>query len=388
MHGFILNLPTKIYFGENQLDNLGKELIKYGNNVLITYGGGSIKKIGLYDKVINHLKDYNVNIYEYFGIEPNPRIESVKEGAKLCKEKKIDVILAIGGGSTIDASKFIAASACSEIDPWEYFSKKAEITEALPLITILTLSATGSEMNGTGVLSNLKTNQKMGRDSELLIPKVSFLDPTNTYSVDKYQTACGSVDIMAHIMEVYFNNENDLYMLDTVMEGLLKTVIKYAWTAVKNPTDYEARANLMWASTWAINGFITGGKQHSWSCHSIEHQLSAYYDITHGLGLAIIIPKWLTYCLDETNVAKYYQFGINVFNINPALDKMTVAKLSIEKLNQFFYETLGLDNNLTAINITDEHFEAMAKKACKGSIIKGFKTLTEEDVINIYKMCL
>ncbi len=388
MHNFVYEIPTKVYFGQDQINNLGKEVLKYGKNVLITYGGGSIIKNGLYDKVVSILKNHDINIYKLSGIKPNPRIESVKEGAKICKENNIDVILAIGGGSTIDASKFIAASACSDIDPWDFFSKKAPITNVLPIITILTLAATGSEMNSTGVLSNTQTNQKMGRDSELLIPKVSFLDPTNTFTVDKYQTACGSADILAHIIEVYFNNENDLYMLDSIMEALMKTVIKFTPIALNKPDDYTARANLMWASSWAINGFIDGAKQHSWSAHSIEHQLSAYYDITHGLGLAIIIPKWLNYCLSENTVDKYCQFAINVFNINPNLDKFEIAKLGIEKLSDFFYSTLNLNKTLSEINIDDTYFEEMAKKACKGDKINGFKTLTETDVINIYKMCL
>ncbi|MBO7312630.1 MAG: iron-containing alcohol dehydrogenase, partial [Alistipes sp.] len=255
MNSFIYNIPTKVYFGENQLGNLGKEILAFGKRVLLTYGGGSIKRIGLYDRVLEELRNAGAKVFELSGIEPNPRIESVREGAKICKEQSVDVILAVGGGSTLDASKFMAAGACVEHDPWEFFGANAKpIERALPLITILTLSATGSEMDSGGVISNLSTGDKLGRLAPALQPKVSFLDPTLTYSVSKYQTACGAADMMSHIMEVYFNTQEDLHMLDTFMEGMLKTIIKYAPIALAEPENYEARANLMWTSSWAING--------------------------------------------------------------------------------------------------------------------------------------
>lgn len=388
MNNFIYDVPVKVYFGENQLCNLGEEISKYGKKVLLTYGGGSIKKIGLYDNVIKELKKFNLEIFELSGIEPNPRIESVREGVKICKEKDIDVLLAVGGGSTIDATKFIAGGACVDFDPWDFFIKNAPIKKALPLITILTLSATGSEMNAGGVVSNMQTQDKIGAGAPPLLPKVSFLDPTVTYTVSPYQTACGSVDIMSHIIEVYFNMENDLYMLDCFMESLLKTVIKYTPIAIKEPNNYEARANIMWASSWAINGFIRGGKTQDWSCHSIEHQLSAIYDITHGLGLALITPRWLEYCLDENNVSKYYQFGTNVFDIDKNLEPMEVAKESIKRLYDFFFNTLNLDDTFTKVGIKQEDFEIMAKKACYDDCINGFKKLNKQDIINIFNMCL
>jgi len=343
MNHFIYHNPVKVYFGKDQLCHLGEELSKYGKRVLLTYGGGSIKKIGLYDKVVNEIKKSGLELYELSGIQPNPRIDSVRKGAQICKDMKIDVLLAVGGGSVLDATKYMAAGACVDFDPWDFFSKCAPIEKALPVITIPTLAATGSEMNDGGVISNPETKEKIGRSSPRLFPKVSFLDPTNTFTVNSYHTACGSVDIMSHIIEVYFTPEPDLYMLDTVMEGLMRTVIKYAPIALKEPDNYEARANLMWTSSWAINGFIDGGKQHEWSCHSMEHELSAIYDITHGLGLAILTPRWLEYCLDENTVGKYYQFGTNVFGIDPKIEPMTVARKSIDMLSEFFFDTLGLE---------------------------------------------
>ena len=389
MNSFVYDIPVKVYFGENQLGHLGEELRKYGRRVLLTYGGGSIKRIGLYDRVVEELRKADMEVFELLGIEPNPRIESVRKGADMCKEHNIDVLLAVGGGSTIDATKFMAAGACVDHDPWEFFGAGAKpIERALPIVTILTLSATGSEMDAGGVISNLDTQDKLGRMAPAMLPKVSFLDPTLTYSVSAYQTACGAADIMSHIMEVYFNMNKDLFMLDCVMEGLLKTVVKFAPVAIAEPENYEARANLMWASSWAINGFVNGGRKKAWSCHPMEHELSAVYDITHGLGLAILTPRWMEYCLDETNVERYVSFGVNVFGIDPTLEPMTIARESIKRLSDFFFKTLGLKSTFTEVGIKREDFASMARKACRYGDIKGFKTLTPEDVERIYEMCL
>ncbi len=389
MNSFIYNIPEKVYFGENQLGHLGEELGKFGKRVLLTYGGGSIKKTGLYDKVMAEMKKAGLEVFELSGIEPNPRINSVRKGAQICKDEKIDVLLAVGGGSTLDATKWIAAGACVDFDAWDFFNEKwAPVEKALPLVTVLTLSATGSEMNCCGVISNPETTDKIGRRSPLLLPKVSFLDPTNTYSVSRYQTACGSADIMSHIIEVYFNMEKDLYMLDCFMEGLMKTVIKFTPVAMNEPDNYEARANLMWASSWAINTFIDGGKQQEWSCHPMEHELSAVYDITHGLGLAILTPRWMEYCLDETTVSKYVQFGVNVFGIDASLEPMDIAKESISRLSSFFFDTLGLSRSFTEVGIKAEDFPAMAKKACGNGVLPGFKPLTQKDIEKIFEMCL
>ena len=363
MNSFIYNIPTKVYFGENQLSHLGEELKKFGTRVLMTYGGGSIKKLGLYDKVMDEMKKAGLEVFELSGIEPNPRIDSVRKGAQMCKEHNIDVLLAVGGGSTIDATKFMAAGACVDHDPWDFFNeKRAPVNKALPVVTILTLSATGSEMDTAAVISNPETNDKIGRLDPNVLPKVSFLGPTNTYSVSKYQTACGSVDIMSHIIEVYFNMEQDLFMLDCFMEGMMKTVVKYAPVAMQEPDNYEARANLMWTSSWAINGFINGGRAKAWSCHPMEHQLSAFYDITHGLGLAILTPRWMEYCLDETNVSKYVQFAVNVFGVDANQEPMAIAREGIQRLYDFFFKTLGLQSTLTELGIGEEHFAEMAYK--------------------------
>lgn len=389
MNPFVYDIPVKVYFGENQLGHLGEELKKFGRRVLLTYGGGSIKRIGLYDRVMAELSSAGLEVFELSGIAPNPRIDSVRQGAQMCKEHNIDVLLAVGGGSTIDATKFMAAGACVDHDAWDFFNDKwAPIEQALPIVTILTLSATGSEMDCGGVISNLETKDKIGRLAPPVLPKVSFLDPTLTFSVNTFQTACGAADMMSHIIEVYFNVDQDLYMLDCFMEGMMKTIIKYTPIAMNDPEHYEARANLMWTSSWAINGFINGGKQQAWSCHPMEHELSAIYDITHGLGLAILTPRWMEYCLNDKTVDKYVQFATNVFGVDASLPKMDIAREGIRLLSEFFFQTLGLQSTFVQVGISEDDFPTMARKACGGDVLNGFIPLRQHDIEQIFKMCL
>lgn len=384
MNSFIYDIPTKVYFGKDQLGNLGKEVGKYGKRVLLTYGGGSIKKTGLYDKVMAELNKIGAEVFELSGISPNPRVESVREGAEICKKNNVDLILAVGGGSVLDCSKFIGAATFYDGDAWDISIGKVDVEKCLPLITILTLSATGSEMDCGGVITNEATQDKVGRMCKPMQPKVSFLDPTNTYTVSAYQTACGAADILSHIFEEYFNLNKDLEMLDGFMEVLIKTVIKYTPIAIKEPTNYEARANIMWASSWAINGFIVGGKRQNWSCHPMEHQLSAVYDITHGLGLAILTPRWMRYSLSEKTVDRFYRFATNVFGLTGE-DKMAVSVKGIEKLEEFLFKTIGLTDTLSKLGIDDKYFDVMAEKAASDNT---FTPLTKEDVKKIYEMCL
>ncbi len=388
MNNFIYDIPTKVYFGENQLGHLGEELKKYGKKVLLTYGGGSIKKSGLYDKIVGEIKNAGLELFELNGIDPNPRVSSVNAGADICKKECIDVLLAVGGGSVLDCTKYIGAATYYDGDAWDILLCKTPVEKCLPVITVLTLAATGSEMDAGGVISNPETQDKIGLMFPPMQPKVSFLDPTNTYTVSKFQTASGAADMLNHIMEVYFNMDQDLYMLDCVMEGLMKTIIKYAPIALSQPDNYEARANLMWTSSWAINGYISGGKRQAWSCHPMEHELSAIYDITHGLGLAILTPHWMEYTLDETTVSKFYQFGTNVFGIDTGMEPMEVAKKSIELVKEFLFKTLDLKSTFTEIGIDESNFAVMAKKACMGGVLPAFKPLNQQDIENIFRMCL
>ena len=389
MRDFIYNIPTKVYFGKNQLHHLGEELKRFGKRVLLTYGGGSIKRTGLYDRVVNEINKAGLELYELSGIEPNPRVSSVNAGATLCKEHDIDVILAVGGGSVIDASKFMAAGRFYDGDCWDFHGKKVPIEKALPLVTVLTISATGSEMDTGGVITNPETHQKLGRAADILRPAVSFLDPTNTYTVSRYQTACGSADILSHIMETYFSREKGMYLTDTAMVGLMKTVIKFAPIACEEPENYEARSNLMWASSWAINDFIRMDKgKNPWICHPIEHELSAFYDITHGLGLAIVTPRWMKKVLSEETLDRFVEFGIEVWEIDYNLSKREIALEAIRCLEDFFYKDLGLTDNLTALNITDEYFDIMAERVSNYSGEPRYTDLSKQDVLDILKACL
>ena len=389
MYNFMFQNTTKVYFGENQLCHLGEELKQHGRRVLLTYGSGSIKKNGLYNKIMEELKKAELTVFELSGIEPNPRHTTVNKGAELCKKEKIDVLLAVGGGSTIDCTKAIAAAAFYEGDSWDLVMHKAPVTQALPIFTVLTLAATGSEMDAGAVISNIDTNEKYGLIHPLLQPKVSFLDPSNTYSVSAFQTACGGADILSHIFDVsYFAAADKMDMVDGVMEAVIKTVVKYAPIAVKEPENHEARANLMWASSWALNGFLQTGRFQAASCHAMEHELSAFYDITHGLGLAILTPRWMEYVLDEATAPQFKKFGVNVFGVDASLSEMDGAKQAIACLRDFLFTTLGLQSTLTEIGIDDANFKIMAKKACGGNVLQGFKPLTPRDVENIFRMCL
>ena len=390
MQDFIFQNKTKIYFGKDQLGHLGEEISRFGKKVLLVYGGGSIKKIGLYDKVMKELEKAGMTVFELGGVEPNPHHTTVNKGAEICKKESVDVLLAVGGGSTIDATKGIAAAAKYEGDDvWDLVTHKASVSETLPIVTVLTLAATGSEMDGGCVISNVETNEKFGYFGPDNHPDVSFLDPSNTFTVSAYQTASGSADIMSHVFDkAYFSKQDEMDMLLRIQEEVLRTVVKYAPVAVKTPDDYEARANLMWASSWALNDFLYDGLSQSTVCHAMEHELSAFYDITHGHGLAILTPRWLTYVLDEETAPRIKRFGVNVLGVDEALSLMDGAKEAIRALEEFFFNTLGLKPTLTDLGIDDRNFKAMARKACRNDVLHGFTNLTPEDVEKIFRMCL
>ena len=388
MLNYVHEIPTKLYFGKGQISHLDEILRSLGKKVLLTYGGGSIKKVGLYDTVIDILKKGGFEVTELSGIEPNPRIESVEEGVRLCKENNIDVILAVGGGSTIDCSKAIAAGVFYDGDLWDMVASYHGTLKALPLVDILTLSATGSEYDGGGVITNLKTHEKIG--NSYTYPYASICDPTYTFSVSKYQTASGTADIMSHIFEGYFSRTEDSDLSDHIAEGVLKTAIKYLPVALKEPDNYTARANLMAISSVACSGIPQYGKQDTgWPCHAMEHELSAFYDITHGIGLAILTPRWMRFILekDPSCTWRFVRFAKNVWGLDGD-DEKALAIAGIEKLEEFFAQS-GIPKNLTELKITDEHFEEMAAHANYGNYLKdAFVALTNEDIVEIYKACL
>ena len=390
MRDFVFSIPTKVYFGPGQRRHLGEEVARWGTRCLVVTGGGSVKASGLFDEVSGELRSAGIEIFELTGVEPNPRIESVREGVRIARDNRCDVVLAVGGGSVIDAAKFVCAGAVTGRDPWDYFAdKELPVEGALPLVCVLTIAATGSEMNPTGVISNLSQNRKLGRKAEALFPKASFMDPTLTYTVSAFQTASGAADILSHTLETYCSLDDDLFFLDTVMEGICRTVVRYAPMALEVPDDYEARANLMWASSWAINGFVTGGKTQRWSCHAIEHELSALYDITHGLGLAIVTPRWMAHVLDEETAPRLARLAREVFGIETA-DDGACARAGVNALAAFLYDALGLDDSLADLGIGEEHLAEMAEQAVGGpdGTIPGFKPLRAADVEAIYRASL
>lgn len=388
MQNFTHAIPTKLHFGKGVIEKLDESLRPFGKNVLLTYGGGSIKKIGLYDQVMDILSKGGYKVVECGGIEPNPRIESVEMGVQLCKEHGINVILAVGGGSTIDCSKAIAAGVYYEGDLWQMVESRHGVLPALPLVDILTLSATGSEYDGGGVISNMKLNKKLG--NMYTLPAVSICDPTYTFTVSAYHTAAGTADIISHICEDYFSRTEDSDLADGICETVLKSAIKNLPTALREPDNYSARANLMSISSIACSGIPAYGKRDTcWDCHSMEHELSAYYDITHGVGLAILTPRWMRHILkkDPTCTWRFVRFAKNVWGLDGE-NETELALAGIQKLEDFFRAS-GIPMTLTELGIGTEHFEAMAAHANRGGFLAhAFVALTTEDVVEIYKACL
>lgn len=386
MNNFTYSIPTTVFFGKDQIGNLPDAIKEYGKKVLLVYGGGSIKKMGLYDKIVSLFKENEIEWVELSGVEPNPRVTSVNKGVQLCRENGVEAVLAVGGGSTIDCAKVIAGSVDYPGDAWDIVIGKAQVTKVLPIFSVLTLSATGSEMDTSAVISNLETKDKEGTGHPDMRPKASVLDPSYTFSVSKYQTAAGTADIMSHIFEVYFSRVSDAFMQDRVAEALLKTCIKYGVIACAEPDNYEARANLMWSSSWAINGLLTMGKEVAWTVHPIEHELSAYYDITHGVGLAILTPAWMEYVLSDKTVDKFAEYGVNVWDIDKDQDKFDIAHQAIEKTRAYF-KLMGIPSTLTELGIDEKYFDIMAEKGARG-LKDAYVALTKEDVKNILKACL
>jgi len=358
---FNYSTPTELIFGKGVIKQLPDVLQMFGKNVLLTYGGGSIKKIGLYDEVHKLLKDFN--IVELSGIEPNPKYNpSVTTGAKLCKENDIDVILAVGGGSVLDCSKAIAVCAKYDGEGWDLISGKVKANAAIPIVDILTLAATGSEYDMGCVISNTALNDKRGYLDTLLYPAFSFLDPTYTYTVSKWQTACGTADAINHVLEQFFSDSNSIFN-DGIMISALKSLMANVKIAINDPTNYDARAELMYVCSWGCNGILANGAGSSgWPMHSIEHALSAYFDITHGAGLAIITPRWMKEILSERTLNRFKVLGKELFNIG--VKELNDAYLVIDSFYKFF-ESIGIPMHLVEVGVKEEKIEEMAEHILK-----------------------
>ena len=387
MQNFEYRTPTRLIFGQNVISKLPGVMAAYGKRILLTYGGGSIKKIGLYDKVKELLKDFEIT--ELPGIQPNPKYNpSVLEGVRLCKENHIEVILAVGGGSVLDCSKAIAAGACYDGEPWDLISYKVKAQRALPIVDIITLAATGSEYDAGGVISRTETNDKIGYIDPLLYPAVSFLDPTYTFSVSARQTRAGIADAMNHIMEQYFCEDSTL-MNDGFCESGLKSLMINGRACLKNPTDYRARAEMMFVCTLACNDIMSLGNSSSgWPMHGIEHALSGFYDITHGEGLAIITPRWMRHILSERTLPRFVKYGVNVFGIDASLPPMEIARKAIDATYAFF-EEIGIPMHLREVGIGPERLSEMAHHvAVNEGLDKAYAPLQEKDILQILEASL
>ena len=386
MKNFHYHMPVDLFFGEGQISQLANQLQRFGNRVLLVYGGGSIKRNGIYQKIMDIFAAEHISFWELSGVEPNPRLETVIRGVELCRAHHIDLILAVGGGSSIDCAKVVAGSVHYDGNPWDIVLDSTLCQNVLPIGVILTIAATGSEMDPMAVITNTEQNLKYGVGHPDFIPRFSILDPTYTYSVPAAQTAAGTADMMSHVFESYFTLHDGAFLINRLAEGILQTCIHYGPIAVKEPENYEARANLMWASSLAINGLLKNGKDCPWSVHAMEHALSAYFDVTHGTGLAILTPAWMKYILDDSTAQMFAEYGWNVWHLERSWDAMRTANAAIEKTREFFI-SLGIPATLRELNIPESVLETMAKSAPKnGDTIHGVKPLHWKDVLNIYKL--
>ncbi len=382
MQNFDYMTPTRLIFGKESILKLPEVMAPLGKRVLLTYGGGSIKKLGLYDRVKELLKDFE--IFELPGIQPNPKYNpSVLEGVRICKEQQVDVILAVGVGSVLDCSKAIAAGAKYDGDPWDLITYKVKAQAALPIVDILTLAATGSEYDCGGVISRTETNDKIGYVDPLLFPVCSILDPVYTFSVSKKQTAAGCADAMNHTIEQYFAADTTL-LNDGFCESMLRSLMVNARKCLENPEDYTARAEMMLCCTYGCNGILSLGNSSSgWPCHGIEHALSAYYDITHGEGLAIITPRWMRHILCDKTIDRFVKYGINVFGIDASLSKQEIAEKAIDETYRFF-ESINIPMHLREVGIDDSRIDEMAHHiAVNEGLEHAYVSLTEKDIKKI-----
>ncbi|MBE5762198.1 MAG: iron-containing alcohol dehydrogenase [Clostridiales bacterium] len=383
--------PTKIFFGRGVENQVGDLLKQYGaTKVLLHYGGGSVKRTGLFDRVVDSLKAAGVEFVELGGVKPNPRLSLVYEGIKLCKETGVDFLLAVGGGSVIDSTKAIAHGLQYDGDVWDFFCGKATVQKSTPVATILTIPAAGSEGSNSCVITNENGNIKRGCSTELNRPVFSLLNPELCATLPKNQVANGASDIIAHAMERYFTNTTNVDITDRLTEGLIRTVMENAPKCYKDPSDYEPMAQLVWCSTLAHNNILGVGRVQDWASHNIEHELSGVYDIPHGAGLSIIFPAWMKYNYKH-DIPRFCQFANKVFDITiDPFDMEGTALKAIDALEKW-YKSLDLPTRLSEVGIGEDRLMEMAnnvKKPNGDGTIGGFVKLSSEDCYNIYKLAL
>ncbi len=379
--------PTKLYFGEEAMSNLTEELKNYGSKILLVYGGGSIKKNGIYDQVIEILNESGKEVTELSGVMSNPTLDKLYEGIDIARKNHIEFILAVGGGSVIDYSKALSASVHCEEDPWQKFYLRMEEAdnEAVPLGAILTMVGTGSEMNGGAVITNTKDKLKIGKVfDERVFPKFSIMNPKVTYSLPKYQMAAGFFDIMSHILEQYFSNTDD-NTSDYVMEGLLKSLIHSSLAAVENPEDYEARSNVMWIATWALNTFVAKGKTTDWMVHMIGQQVGAFTNATHGMTLSAVSMPYYRFIMKD-GLAKFKRYAVNVWNVNPAgKTEEQVAKEGLDAMEEYMNK-IGVVMKISDLGVKEDMIPDIAKTSF--ILPGGYRVLTTEEIETILKQCM
>lgn len=386
MNNFLFYPATKYVFGKGVEEKVADQLSEFGmKKPLIVYGKGSVIRSGLLDRIKNSLDKSGIPYAELGGVQPNPVDSKVYEGIEIAKKEGIDSVLAVGGGSSIDTAKAIAAAIPYDGDFWDFYCGKANVTKALPVGVVLTIPAAGSEGSGNSVITKLDGLHKLGMGSDVLRPKFALMNPELTFTLPPYQTAAGITDMMAHIMERYFSNTPNVEITDRVAEGVLKAIISEAPKVIANPEDYDARANIMWSGTLAHNGVCSGGREEDWSTHGLEHELSAVYDVTHGAGLAVMFPAWMTYALKE-NPGKLAQFARRVFDVKES-DDMKAAALGIAALKEFL-ASIGMPTSMKELGIENPDIELLAKKVIenKGEVFGNYIEINQPIAAEIYTL--
>lgn len=390
LDNFMIWVGTQIFFGKTALEHLPEGVNRFGKRILMVYGGGSIKRNGVYDQVTSILKENGNFVVELGGVQPNPRVSLIRKGIEVARENKVDMVLAVGGGSVIDSAKGIACGYYYDGDVWELAGKTVSTDKVLPVLTVLTIPATSSEMatGSTWLNDTIVPHKKAGAHGPYMRPRVSYLNPEFTYTLPAKQTAAGVSDIMSHIIESYFSNEKRAYLQARTAEGMLKTLIKYTPIALAEPDNYEARANIMYCGSWGNNGYIVKGNYVSWSVHGLENSINEACDNTHGEGLAVLTPHWMRWAMRDENLYRYVDFAVNVFGVDPTLPEREIAERGIQEL-EAFYEKIGMPKKLSELGAKYEDIEKYAERFnLPGTMAYqdgAFIPIRFQDAVEIYK---
>lgn len=387
MENFVWYNPTKIIFGQNTQLQVGEMTRRYGKKVFLHFGGGSIKASGLYGEITKSLTAVGIDYVPFGGVRPNPRLSLVYEGIRLCRKEKCDMVLAVGGGSVIDSAKAIAIGACYDGDVWDFYSTTKKPEKKLPVGVVLTIPAAGSESSDGSVVTKEETKEKLSCCCDLMFPEFAILNPQLCYTLPKNQIKAGGVDILSHIMERYFVPNTQTDVSDRLCEAAMRGLIHNLPRVLENTKDYDAWAEMMWVGNIAHSGLLGKGRRDDWASHNIEHELSAYYDIAHGTGLAVIFPAWMRYVYNEHS-ERFVAFAKNVWGIDvSSMSTREACMAGIEAMETFF-RSFGMATHLRELGIDGENFEVMAQKACRSGQLGNFKILKEKDVIEIYRLAL